>query len=216
MKNIVFIAPPAAGKGTQSLLLQEKYHLAHISTGDLLRKASQEESERGYFIKEALQKGQLVSDEITLELLTERLKEKDCESGYILDGFPRNVKQALAYENVLRELGKDLGYVFFLDCPKELLKKRIVGREICPNCGAVFNSLIEESKPSVEGVCDRCSHTLIKRKDDNEQTFDERYDIYMKQTEPLIHHYRSLGVLHTIKEEDKDVVFKKIEEIIHE
>lgn len=216
MKNIVFIAPPAAGKGTQSLLLQEKYHLAHISTGDLLRKASQEESERGYFIKEALQKGQLVSDEITLELLTERLKEKDCENGYILDGFPRNVKQALAYENVLRELGKDLGYVFFLDCPKELLKKRIVGREICPNCGAVFNSLIEESKPSVEGVCDRCSHTLVKRKDDNEETFDARYDIYMKQTEPLIYHYRSLGVLHTIKEEDKDAVFKKIEEIIHE
>lgn len=216
MKNIVFIAPPAAGKGTQSLLLQEKYHLAHISTGDLLRKASQEESERGYFIKEALQKGQLVSDEITLELLTERLKEKDCENGYILDGFPRNVKQALAYENVLKELGKDLGYVFFLDCPKELLKKRIVGREICPNCGAVFNSLIEESKPSVEGVCDRCSHTLVKRKDDNEETFDARYDIYMKQTKPLIDHYRSLGVLHTIKEEDKDAVFKKIEEIIHE
>lgn len=216
MKNIVFIAPPAAGKGTQSLLLQEKYHLAHISTGDLLRKASQEESERGYFIKEALQKGQLVSDEITLELLTERLKEKDCENGYILDGFPRNVKQALAYENVLKELGKDLGYVFFLDCPKELLKKRIVGRVICPNCGAVFNSLIEESKPSVEGVCDRCSHTLVKRKDDNEETFDARYDIYMKQTEPLIDHYRSLGVLHTIKEEDKDAVFKKIEEIIHE
>ena len=216
MKNIVFIAPPAAGKGTQSLLLQEKYHLAHISTGDLLRKASQEESERGYFIKEALQKGQLVSDEITLELLMERLKEKDCENGYILDGFPRNVKQALAYENVLKELGKDLGYVFFLDCPKELLKKRIVGRVICPNCGAVFNSLIEESKPSVEGVCDRCSHTLVKRKDDNEETFDARYDIYMKQTEPLIDHYRSLGVLHTIKEEDKDAVFKKIEEIIHE
>lgn len=216
MKNIVFIAPPAAGKGTQSLLLQEKYHLAHISTGDLLRKASQEESERGYFIKEALQKGQLVSDEITLELLTERLKEKDCENGYILDGFPRNVKQALAYENVLKELGKDLGYVFFLDCPKELLKKRIVGRKICPNCGAVFNSLIEESKPSVEGVCDRCSHTLVKRKDDNEETFDARYDIYMKQTKPLIDHYRSLGVLHTIKEEDKDAVFKKIAEIIHE
>ena len=109
MKNIVFIAPPAAGKGTQSHLLKKKYNLAHISTGDLLRKASLEESERGDYIRNCLSQGRLVSDEITLELLTERLNESDCENGYILDGFPRNVKQAIAYESWLNQTQKDLG-----------------------------------------------------------------------------------------------------------
>ena len=216
MKNIVFIAPPAAGKGTQSHLLKKKYNLAHISTGDLLRKASLEESERGDYIRNCLSQGRLVSDEITLELLTERLNESDCENGYILDGFPRNVKQAIAYESWLNQTQKDLGYVIFLDIPKELAQKRIVGREACPNCGAVFNDQIEVSKPKQDGICDICGHQLVKRKDDNDETFNQRYDTYMQQTDPLINHYRSLGILHTINEIDKEKAFQQIEKIIHE
>lgn len=216
MTNIIFIAPPAAGKGTQSLLLKEKYNLAHISTGDLLRNAQNEESERGNYIKECLKSGRLVSDEITLELLTERLKQEDCKNGYILDGFPRNLDQAMAYEKLLGELNIDLGYVIFLDVPKELAEKRIVGRESCPNCGAVFNDQIEVSMPKVEGICDVCGSKLKKRKDDNPETFSVRYDTYMEHTQPLIDHYKKMGVLYTVPSIGKYETFKEIEDIIQE
>lgn len=216
MKNIIFIAPPAAGKGTQSLLLKEKYNLAHISTGDLLRNAQNEESERGNYIKECLKSGRLVSDEITLELLTERLKQKDCKNGYILDGFPRNLDQAIAYEKLLENLHIDLGVVIFLDVPKELAEKRIIGRESCPNCGAVFNDQIEVSMPKIEGICDVCGSKLKKRKDDNPETFSVRYDTYMEHTQPLIDHYKKMGALYTVPSTEKYETFKEIEKIIQE
>ncbi len=214
MKNIIFIAPPAAGKGTQSTLLKEKYCLAHISTGDLLRKASLEENERGHYIKDCLKSGKLVSDEITLDLLTERLKQEDCKNGFILDGFPRNLDQVLAYEKLLEELQIDLGYVIFLSVPKELAEKRILGRETCPDCGAVFNDQIEGSKPKVPGICDVCGTHLTKRKDDNLETFSIRYDTYMEHTKPLIDHFEKLGVLYTVPSIDRDETFKMIEKII--
>lgn len=216
MKNIIFIAPPAAGKGTQSTLLKEKYRLAHISTGDLLRSASLEENERGRYIKECLKSGLLVSDEITLELLTERLKQEDCKNGYILDGFPRNLDQAVAYEKLLEDLQIDLGYVIFLSVPKELAEKRILGREICPKCGAVFNDQIEISMPKIAGICDVCGSELTKRKDDNPETFGIRYDTYMEHTKPLIDHYQNLGVLYTVPSMDKNETFNLIEKIIQD
>lgn len=214
MKNIIFIAPPAAGKGTQSTLLKEKYNIAHISTGDLLRKASLEENGRGYYIKDCLKSGKLVSDEITLELLTERLKQTDCKNGFILDGFPRNLDQAIAYEKLLEELQIDLGFVIFLNVSKELAEKRILGRETCPQCGAVYNDQIEVSMPKVSGICDVCGSHLTKRKDDNPETFSIRYDTYMEHTKPLIDHYQKLGVLYTVPSTDKNETFKMIEEII--
>lgn len=214
MKNIIFIAPPAAGKGTQSILLREKYNLAHISTGDLLREASLEDNERGHIILNCLKEGNLVSDDITIELLTERLQKGDCSNGYILDGFPRTVEQAIRYEKILKQINKDLGVVIFLDIPKDILLKRIVGRQVCSNCGAVFNDQIDVSKPKIENICDICGHKLQKRKDDNETTFNIRYDNYMKKTEPLIKHYEELGVLYRVNVIDKEEVFKRIEEII--
>ena len=214
MKNIIFIAPPAAGKGTQSILLREKYNLAHISTGDLLREASLEDSERGQYILNCLKEGNLVSDDITIELLTERLSKDDCKNGYILDGFPRTVDQAIQYESILKNLNKELGVVIFLDIPKEIALKRIVGRQVCPSCGAVYNDQIDISKPKIQNICDICGHELQKRKDDNETTFNIRFETYMKKTEPLIKHYEELGVLYKINEVDKEKVFKRIEEII--
>lgn len=214
MKNIIFIAPPAAGKGTQSILLREKYNLAHISTGDLLREASLEDSERGQYILNCLKEGNLVSDDITIELLIERLSKDDCKNGYILDGFPRTVEQAIQYETILKDLNKELGVVIFLDIPKEIALKRIVGRQVCPSCGAVFNDQIDISKPKIQNICDICGHELQKRKDDNETTFNIRFETYMKKTEPLIKHYEELGVLYKINEVDKEKVFKRIEEII--
>ena len=214
MKNIIFIAPPAAGKGTQSILLREKYNLAHISTGDLLREASLEDSERGQYILNCLKEGNLVSDDITIELLIERLNKDDCKNGYILDGFPRTVEQAIQYESILKNLNKELGVVIFLDIPKEIALKRIVGRQVCPSCGAVYNDQIDISKPKIQNICDICGHELQKRKDDNETTFNIRFETYMKKTEPLIKHYEELGVLYKINEVDKEKVFKRIEEII--
>lgn len=215
MKSIIFIAPPAAGKGTHSDMLTKKYNLAHISTGDLLRAASNENSERGNYINNIMHTGKLVSDDITLELLRERLLKSDCENGYILDGFPRNIEQAFAYEKILKELNKDLGVVIYLNVDKELCKKRIVGRISCPKCGSVYNSMINESKPMKENICDHCGSVLIKRSDDNEETFDKRFETYMTLTEPLIDHYKKLGILYEINgNEPKDVIFSKIENIL--
>lgn len=216
MKNIIFIAPPAAGKGTQSSLIKDKYNLAHISTGDLLRESANEDSERGNYLKEVLKTGKLVSDEIILELLNDRLKQDDCKNGYILDGFPRNLEQALAYEKLLEKLNMDLGYVIFLDVPKELIESRILGRETCPKCGAVFNDRIEESMPKVEGICDVCGEKLTKRKDDNPETFSVRYNTYIEHTKPLIEHYSTLGVLHKVPSIDKLETLKQIETIINQ
>lgn len=215
MKSIIFIAPPAAGKGTHSDMLAKKYNLAHISTGDLLREAVEENDERGNYISNIMHSGKLVNDDIILELLRERLLKSDCENGYILDGFPRNIDQAFAYEKILKELNKDLGVVIYLNVDKELCKKRIVGRITCPKCGAVYNSLICESKPKTDNVCDHCGSDLKKRSDDNEETFDKRFETYMTLTEPLIDHYKKLGILYEINgNEPKNTIFSKIEDIV--
>ena len=142
MKSIIFIAPPAAGKGTQSKMIEEKYHLPHISTGDLLRNAIKGNSPIDLKIKELMESGSLIPDDIVLELLHERLMNDDCKNGYILDGFPRNVSQADAYEAMLENMKLDHGVVIYLDVPKELCKKRILGRKSCPKCGAIYNDLI--------------------------------------------------------------------------
>lgn len=215
MKNIIFIAPPSAGKGTISKMLTDTYHMVHISTGDLLRKETSSDSELGKYIKNQMQSGALVSDEIILDLLKARIKKDDCNEGYILDGFPRNVEQAQAYENILKELNKDLGYVFLLDVDKELAKKRMVGRISCPQCGAVYNKFIEETKPISDGICDKCNISLIKRDDDNEESFEKRFTTYLKKTEPLINYYKEKGVLYTIPAScSKETTFSAIKKVL--
>ena len=213
MKNVILIAPPAAGKGTQSKLLSEKYNLIHISTGDLLRSASQKNDEMGTLIKGLIDNGSLVSDEIVIDLLKDALD--GLNSGYILDGFPRTVNQAEKYLEMLSELNIPLGDVIFIDIPKDVIKKRIIGRLVCPNCGAVYNNLIGENKPLNEGLCDKCSSSLIKRKDDNEETFDKRYETYVKETYPLVDFFKSKGVLSTISGDlSKEETFNRLKQII--
>lgn len=215
MKNIIFIAPPAAGKGTISNMLMAAYHMTHISTGDLLREETNSDSSLGKYIKEQMQSGALVSDEIILDLLKKRISKDDCNDGYILDGFPRNVEQAQAYENILKELNKDLGYVFLLDVDKELAKKRIVGRISCPQCGAVYNEYMEETRPKKDGICDKCNISLVKRDDDNEETFEKRFNTYFKKTEPLINYYKEKGVLYNIPANcGKDTTFDAIKKVM--
>lgn len=215
MKSIIFIAPPAAGKGTQSKLVEEKYQLPHISTGDLLREATHGNSETDVKIKALMETGALISDDIILELLQKRLEKSDCSNGYILDGFPRNVAQAKSYENLLHQMNRDLGIVIYLDVPKELCKKRILGRKSCSHCGAIYNDLIPGMESKVENVCDKCGETLTVRKDDNESTFETRFQAYLDSTLPLLDYYKNHGMLYHIDSTKPTMeVFQKIVEVL--
>lgn len=195
MNGIIFIAPPAAGKGTQSNILSSKYNIPHISTGDLIR-ASRNNGSNEY-IKQA-QSGGLVDDDFVINLVYNELKKSDCDNGYILDGFPRNINQAKKLDDILKKLNKKLGYVFLLDINYELSRNRIVGRISCPECGKVYNTLDSLSKPKIPNKCDICNTDLVRRQDDNEETFKNRYDVYLNETSPLIDFYQEKGLLHKI------------------
>lgn len=218
MKNIIFIAPPAAGKGTQSKLVSEKYNIPHISTGDLLREEIAKESELGLSVKETMNKGDLVSDEVITTLLKNRITSSDCKNGYILDGYPRNLTQAKIYNDLLEELGYSKGVVIFFDIDKERALKRTISRIICQNCGSSYNLLVPELKPIKENICDRCGEKLITRKDDTEEVFINRFDTYMNSTKELIDYYDNLGILYRIEVLDKpaSVIFNEVEEILND
>ena len=150
-----------------------------------------------------------------LELITERLSKSDCDNGYILDGFPRSLEQAEQYEGILKKINKEIGFVIILDVDKEVAKKRIVGRVSCPKCGSVFNENIDAMKPKNEGICDRCQNNLIKRNDDNEETFDGRFQTYLDKTKPLIDYYDKKNVLYHVNSDlGKENTFEQIENII--
>lgn len=197
MKNIILIAPPSAGKGTEAKMLNKEFSLPHISTGDILRDVANKDDERSRMINELISNGKFVSDEIVLELLKERLLCDDCKNGFILDGFPRNIEQAKSYDGLLKELNKDIGVVIVMDIDKELAKSRVVGRYLCPKCGRIYN-VNSELKPKNGLLCDDCSLELIHRSDDNSETYDKRYDTYIEKTEPLIEYYDKKGVLHHV------------------
>ena len=171
MMSIILIAPPAAGKGTQSELISSKYDFVHISTGDLLREVALTNPD----VNELLESGNLVDDDMIIDLLKDRLMRPDCRKGFILDGFPRTVNQALKYESMMNKIGVNSNIVIFLDVDKELAYKRVSGRVLCPNCKQVYNELIDESKPNVLGMCDECHTELVKRNDDNIDTFKLLY-----------------------------------------
>lgn len=215
MKNIMFIAPPAAGKGTQAELIVKKYHIPHISTGDILREISKEESEVGLYVRETLASGKLVKDEITYQLIENRLAKDDCKNGYIIDGFPRNIEQAYEYDNILKRLKYDIGNVILIDIDKKTLEKRITGRRLCENCNAIYNINDKNQTPKVDSICDKCGAKLYQRSDDNLEAFQTRYQTYEEKTEPIIEHYKNQGVLKIVDGNDTiENIYKKIEEII--
>ena len=215
MKSVIFIAPPAGGKGTVSAQVKEKYQMPHISTGDLLRGATNANDERANIIKDLQAKGEFVPDSIVLDILKERISKSDCDNGYILDGFPRNIEQANAYEKILNELNMDLGVVILLDIDKNVAAKRIAGRWSCPSCGEVYNTNNPELNPKVEGKCDKCGSDLTHRSDDNEETYEKRYNEYMLKTSPLIEYYKNKGILYVIDAGiSKDDTFEKVEGIL--
>ncbi len=216
MKNIIFIAPPAAGKGTMSDILIEKYGYKHISTGDILRGMAKQEDDFGKNLSALLQTGNLISDDIVYEALKRRLSMNDLDNGFILDGFPRNIEQAREYDKILKELNKDLGVVIYLDTPREILEERIVGRRLCRECGVAYNVLTGVNTPKKENTCDKCGGELYQRSDDNLESFDTRYDTFMEKTHPLIDYYEKENVLYRVKSVDVDDTMKEIEAIIND
>ena len=216
MKNIIFIAPPAAGKGTMSELLEEKYGYKHISTGDILREIAKGSDEFAKNVKELLKTGNLVPNEMVLESLKRRLLMNDLSDGFILDGFPRNLEQAIEYEKILKELHKDLGVVIYLDTPREILEKRITGRRICENCGATYNVLTGVNEPKRDGICDKCGSNLYQRDDDNVSSFNTRYETFIEKTYPLVEYYDKKKVLYRVTSIDPEKTIDEIERLIND
>lgn len=217
MKSVILIAAPAAGKGTEAALLKEQYNMPHISTGDILREKAKEDSELGRDINNKISNGIFVSDELIIDILKERIQKEDCNNGYILDGFPRNVAQAEAYKQMLAELGKDLGVVVVLDIDKKLAASRIAGRVSCPDCKEVYNTNNKEMNPKVEGVCDKCGSKLVKREDDNEETYMGRYNTYIEKTSPLIEYYEKQNVVYHVNANNgKDDTHMQVVKILGE
>ncbi|AKR48988.1 adenylate kinase [Acetobacter pasteurianus] len=195
--NIIFLGPPGAGKGTQSKLLEERYGLIQISTGDMLRAEVAKGSETGKQAKALMDAGKLVPDELIIAMLKSRIAQADCQNGFILDGFPRTLAQAEELDSMLSSDGKKIDIVLFLDVDEEILADRISGRFTCGNCGKTYNEV--SNPPKVEGVCDSCgSHEFKRRADDKRETVVERLKEYQKLTAPILPFYEKTGRLHKI------------------
>ena len=208
--NITFIAPPAAGKGALSNMIFEKYGYPHVSIGDLLRNVEDEK------IKKELEEGAFVNNEIVAKLLYDRLSKEDCSNGFVLDGFPRNLSQVEIYESLCKKSNLK-NIIIVVDIPKEIGEKRITGRRVCMNCGKVYNVNFEESMPKELGKCDSCGHDLTKRSDDNLETYDHRFDVYVNETAPILDYYKdSSKVFHVDGTLSLDDVFGLIDKIIKE
>jgi adenylate kinase len=196
--NVILLGPPGAGKGTQAGIIAERSGMVHVASGDLFRAALKEGTELGMKAKSYMDKGELVPDEVVIDMIMERIRQPDCQEGGVLfDGFPRTSEQARALDETLTQNQNGIDTVLLIEVPDEMLVKRISGRLLCRDCGAVYN--IYFNPPKTEGVCDVCGSTdLYQRSDDNEETVKNRLDVYHKQTAPLIEYYSQQGKLHRI------------------
>ena len=212
--RVVFLGPPGAGKGTQAKFIEEKYGACQLSTGDILRKAVHDRTAVGKKAAGYLEKAQLVPDEVMLDLVAKRLREKDCAKGFILDGFPRTVAQAEGLEEILGQLGWKLDSVLCMRVPEEVLIQRLSGRRSCRKCGNMDHVVL--SPPQREEFCDRCNGELYQRDDDREETIRTRLLVFETQTLPLVHYYRKRSLLREIDgvgsaEEIRNRVFLELE-----
>ena len=195
--RVILLGPPGAGKGTQAKILTERYRVPQISTGDILRAAVAAGTPLGKEAKSYMDQGVLAPDEVVIGIVRDRLTEPDCQSGYLLDGFPRTVTQAEALTRMLKDLGTPLPTVVSLEVSEEELVRRLAGRRTCEGCGEPFH--VEFHPPRVSGICDKCGGNLIQREDDREETIRRRLQVYREQTEPLIGYYKSQGLLKTVE-----------------
>ena len=195
-KNLIFLGPPGAGKGTLSEPLMAAEKLAHISTGDILRAEIAAGTELGKSAKAIMDKGQLVPDQIVADMVAARIQQDDCADGFILDGFPRTVAQAELLAESSAKCGRNIDAVVLFNVPREILIQRLTARLICRQCKASFNKIF--AKPAVEGVCDHCGGELYQRSDDSLETAQNRLKVYDEQTAPLIDYYTGKGILFPI------------------
>lgn len=210
MKNIILIAPPGAGKGTQAKMLCSKFNMVHISVGDLLRSEIEKNSDLSESLKQRMQSGKLVSDDLILKIMERRLNESDLKEGFILDGFPRNINQAICLDKITDKID----IVIYLEVSKEELERRIIGRLVCNKCGSSYNEIIEELKPINSNLCDKCNSKLEKRIDDTIEIFNKRYNTYQEETYPILEFYKNQNKLYTINLLNKDMIFNEIVKII--
>jgi adenylate kinase len=194
--NLILLGPPGAGKGTQAKILTKKYAIPQISTGDILRAAVAEQTPMGIKAKEFMDRGALVTDEVVVGIVEERLAKPDCAPGFILDGFPRTVKQADALRRMLGALDKSIDHVISICVEKDELLERVTGRRTCRSCGKGYNVTFDP--PKVNGICDECNGELYQRDDDSEETMRKRLGVYEEQTAPLIAYYAQQSLLRTI------------------
>ena len=204
MKNIIFVAPPAAGKGTCSEELVKKFNYKHISTGDLLREAKMKGDALGQEIEKLMNSGELVGDDIVLELLQRELKTMDNNQAFILDGYPRNILQANTLDKLFNDLHISDYVVIYLNIDFEKALNRTLGRLLCPNCKRGYSKTSALLKPKEDNICDDCGSTLVTRSDDTEETFKIRFDTYMKETNPIIEYYQEKNKLKNI-DADQDI-----------
>lgn len=211
--KIILLGPPGAGKGTQAKQISDKYNIPHISTGDIFRKNISEKTKLGLEAQSYINKGLLVPDELTIDIVKDRLNNDDCKNGFLLDGFPRTVNQAEALERFLNEKGDKIEYALLIKVPESHILERMTGRRVCVNCGATYH--VKFNPPKISGKCDVCSDNVVQRKDDSEETVKERLDVYNKQTEPLVEYYNSKGVIYSIDgTQDIEDVFKSVSDIL--
>lgn len=213
--NLIFLGPPGAGKGTQARMIQEKYSIPQISTGDLMRNEISSGSSLGERVKSYINSGGLVPDELTLSILLNRISKDDCKNGFLLDGFPRTTGQAEALEKALVEKNSELSGVIALDVEDSELIGRLADRRICKNCSESYH--LQFKKPAVEGKCDHCGGELFQRHDDSEEVIKNRLKVYHDQTAPLVDFYSVRKKLHKIDGKNKiNVIFSEICAIIDE
>ncbi|MCL5966243.1 MAG: adenylate kinase [Deltaproteobacteria bacterium] len=213
--GIIMLGPPGAGKGTQAKKLSSAFGIPQISTGDMLREAVKNGTELGKMAKTHMDAGGLVPDDVVIGIVRERLGAKDCDKGFILDGFPRTIPQAEALDRVAGELGKPIGTVVSLDVDGKALMERMCGRRTCTGCGAMYH--VKFNPPKTEGVCDKCGTALIQREDDKEETIRTRLANYKKSTEPLIAYYGKAGTLRTVTASgDIDAIYSGIVKILRQ
>jgi len=208
--KVILLGPPGAGKGTIAKALMQHDGSVQISTGDILRAAITAGTTLGKQVEAAMAAGNLVTDELIMDIMEQRLQEEDCQQGYLLDGFPRTIPQAEALKALLAKLGEKLDCVLELDIPRDVIIDRLTTRRTCNNCGEIYN--IKSKPPKVEDICDVCGSEIMQRDDETEEAIENRLQIYNQQTAPLVDFYRNDGLLVSVPSSDIEPVMQAIKE----
>ncbi len=211
-KNLIFLGGPGAGKGTVSNAMIAKYGVAHISTGDILRAEVAKGTPAGKEAGAIMKSGGLVPDAMVCGMVGERLKEPDCEKGFILDGFPRTIAQAETLAEILTAMGKKIDAVIYLNVADEIILQRLTARMNCRGCDAIYNKIF--MPPKTEGICDKCGSELFQRADDSLETAKSRLAVFHKQTQPLIEYYEKLGLLYSCQSTELDEIVAELAKVL--